>query len=150
METYASTLTQTDLIDTATVVCTAGLFARLGTYVVTAGEVLSIGYGNEDGYHNSRGRFYALLDSAGPAVSAGVIRISALTAQGRPAEILWEGRSSIVDNNPTDRTKQYPFPQDDLWLTQDKILEFSYKIDATATITLADSVIRLDVTRGAV
>jgi hypothetical protein len=150
METYNSTLTQVDLFDTATVVCTAGLYARLGTYVVSAGEMLSIGHGDDNGYSNAIGRFYALLDSSGPAVSAGTIRISALTAQGRPHSILWEGRGSLVDNNPTDRTKQYPFPQGDLWITQDKMLEFSYKIDVTATLTLADSVIRLDVTKAAV
>jgi hypothetical protein len=150
MELYNSTLTEVELFDGATVVCTAGLFARLGTYVVTAGEMVSLGFGDGNGYHDAVGRFYALLDSAGPTVSTGTIRISALTAQGRPYEILWEGRSTLLDNNPTDRTKQYPFPQRDLWITQDKIIEFSYKIDVTATLTLADSDIRLDITRAAI
>jgi hypothetical protein len=150
MEQYNSTLTQVEFFDTATVVCTAGLFARLGTYVVTAGEMVNLGNGEGNGYHDAIGRFYALLDAAGPAVSTGTIRISALTAQGRPYEILWEGRSTLLDNNPTDRTKQYPFPMRDLWITQDKIIEFAYKIDTTATLTLADSKIAMDVTRAAI
>jgi len=151
LEIYRSALTETDLFGTATVVCTAGQFTRVGEYKVTAGELLAMGYGEENGgYAVAIGRIYMLLQTAVPAESLGTVRLTAMTSFDRPSEILFECPNSVIDNNPTDRTKQLPLPVHDLFLSQDKRLELSFNPYVTATITLADSTINLDVTRAAV
>lgn len=144
---YRSTLTQADLFDTATVVCLAGVYHRIGAYRVLPGEILSMGFGDQGGYHDAVGRIFAIMNVAGPTEALGTIRFTALTASGRPHEVLWETRTDVTDNNPTLRTAQLPFPQFDLWLTENKYLALDFCSDANATVTLADSAIRVDVTR---
>jgi hypothetical protein len=150
MQEYRSTLVKGDLIGQATQVCTAGIFQRLGAYRVLPGEILSMGFGEQEGYHDAVGRIFLILNVAGPTETLGTIRFTALTSQGRPNEVLWETRTDATDNNATDRTKQLPFPQFDLWLTENKYLALDFMADATSTVTLADSIIRMDCTRSEV
>jgi hypothetical protein len=149
-EVYRGAFTKTDLISAATKTTVAGEYVRLGVYTVQAGEIISIGYGMLSGQDNAVGRIYMDLKdgSATPAALNGTVRLSAFSAQDRPQEILFEARTEAINNNGTDRTKQMPFPEHDLWLTEDKKLVLEFCCDTAATLTKANCTILMDITRG--
>jgi len=144
--TYRSNFTQADLIDTATVVCTAGQFTRLGEYRVLAGDLVALGFGECECQNTAIGRFYGLMQTAPATPTNGVLRISTMTANDRPYSIVFEARTEITSASTT-RSEELPLPQDNLWLSQDKRFELSFNPDTTSTITLADSVILADITK---
>jgi hypothetical protein len=147
MEEYRSTFNQNQLISTATVACTAGIFTQLGEYRVLAGEQVAVGYGDGEFLTNAQGRIYALMNTSAPAEIPGVLRVVVMSATDRPYQIMWETRTEIIDANPTDRTKQTEFPLLNLFVTQDKRIALFFNPDTTATVALANTVIRLDITR---
>lgn len=147
---YRSTLIQTDLFGTATVVCTAGQFTKIGEYKVLSGDLIALGYSDLDDQCGAVGRIYVAMNTAGPADSDGTIRLSLMSSADRQLSIEFECRTEILKENPTDRTKQLPFEVSETWLGIDKRFELSFNPDVTATVTKADSVIRIDITKEAV
>jgi hypothetical protein len=150
MEEYRSTLNEAQLFSAATIVCTAGQYNRIGEYKILAGELLALGFGTNNDQSNAIGRIYILMNVAGPTEVPGYYRITQMSASDRPGIILWESRTEITNANPTDRTKQVPLNESPYFIGQDKRIAFDFMPDATATVTKADSKIRLDVTKVAV
>jgi len=145
--TYRSNLTKADLIATATVVCTAGQFTRLGEYRVLAGDLVAMGFGECECQDSAIGRLYAIMNTAPATPTDGVIRISTMTANDRPYSIVFEARTEITSMSVALRNGQLPMPMDQLWLSQDKRFELSFNPDTTSTITKADSIVLVDVTK---
>lgn len=146
MEEYRSTLTQNDLVATSTA-CLAGQMNLLGEYKIVPGELIAMGYGSDNTQSNAVGRMYMFIGVAGPTESPGVVRLVAMSATDRQYEIVYESRNEIVDANPTDRTKQLPFEQFNLFLSENKRWALFFQPDVNSTITKAATTIRIDVTR---
>ncbi len=149
-EIFRSAFTQADLINADTVACIAGNPIKLGEYVVPAGELVSIGYGTLNGQQNATGRIYADLQSLTDDVAAavdGLVRISAFSPQDRPKEILREYRTETLRQNETDRTKQVPFEEHQLAVSEDKKIVFEFIADANVTVNKSKSKILMDITK---
>lgn len=147
---YRSTFTQNDLIGSATVVCTAGQFTRLGEYKVLSGDLIALGYSDLDDQCGAVGRIYASMSTSAPADIPGTLRLSLMSSADRQLSIEYEVRTEIVRENPTDRTKQLPFEVSNTWLAIDKRFELSFNPDTTATVAKANSIVRIDITKEAV
>jgi hypothetical protein len=147
---YRSTFTELDLISATTVVCTAGQFTQLGEYKVLAGDIVSLGYSDLDDQCGAVGRIYCSLKDATPADAPGTIRLSLMSSADRQLSIEFETHTSIVNQNLTDRTKQLPFEVSDTWLGIDKRFQLSFNPTTTVTLTKANCVIRIDITKEAV
>jgi len=146
MEKFRSAFTKNELIDTATVVCVAGNPIKLGEYVVPAGELVAIGYGDHDGQESANGRIYIDLKSTTAEVD-GLVRLSAFSPQDRPFEILREYRTETLRQGTGDRTKQIPFPVHDLNISEDKKIVLEFIADSGVTVSKADSTILMDITK---
>jgi len=156
-EIYPSTFTVNELIKAATVPIVAGDIVRLGEYKVQAGEEISCGAGMLAGMDNATGRaFVALRDStANPgAVLSGTVRLIIYSAQNRPLEIVREWRTEDLDTSATDKTKQLPFPEHDIWVREDQrlVLEFVPDVGGigNGNVSKANSKILLAVTKKAI
>lgn len=145
MEEYRSTLNQVQLVVTSTA-CLAGQMNLLGEYKILPGELIAMGYGTDNTQSNAIGRAYIYIATAG-AESPGVVRLVAMSATDRQYEIVYESRTEIVDQNATDRTKQLPFELFNLFLSENKRWALFFQPDTNATITQANSIVRIDVTR---
>lgn len=145
-EIFRSAFTQADLIKAAETDCIAGNPIKLGEYVVPAGELVSIGYGNLNGQQNATGRIYADLQSSTGAVD-GLLRISAFSPQDRPKEILREYRTETLRQNATDRTKQVPFEEHQLAISEDKKIVLEFIADTTVKVDKSKSKLLMDITK---
>jgi hypothetical protein len=145
MEEYRSTLNQVQLVVTSTA-CLAGQMNLLGEYKVLPGELIAMGFGSDNTQSNAIGRAYIYIATSS-AESPGVVRLVAMSATDRQYEIVYESRTEIVDQNATDRTKQLPFELFNLFLSENKRWALYFQPDSNATITQANSVVRIDVTR---
>ncbi len=145
-EQFSDVLTQNDLIDTATVACTAGVWVKLGEYPISAGQALSTGYGPYGSQETAIGRFYCELKDEVPGVIHGKLRLSLFSPQGRPGPIIGEYRTNILGANANDRTKQVPFPEHGLTFLEDQKLVLEFLPDTTETLTRANCTLLMDVT----
>lgn len=141
--------TKNDLIDAATVVCTAGQYTNLGDYTVKPKEIVSVGYGETIGQAESEGRIYAIFCTAPATESKGMVRILAMSPNDLPlgGGVIWQGRTEALNSSATDRTKQLPFSKINIGLTEDNKYVLQFNPDVTATITKADSTILMDITK---
>lgn len=149
MATFRSALTQNDLISAATVAVTAGQYTILGKRTIQAGELLSIGFGDESGQNNAQGRvFMSIKDNAASpgADISGTLRLSVYTPQMRYLTNLGEWRTETVSTGTGDRTKMVPLPENIYQLSEDKILALEFNPDASGTVGKANSKILLDTT----
>lgn len=146
VEIFRSAFTKADLIKNASTTCVAGNPIVLGMYEVPAGELVSIGYGNLAGQESATGRIYIDLQSATGAVE-GLVRISAFSPQNRPYEILREYRTETLRQNASDRTKQIPFPEHELYVSEDKKIVLEFIADSAVTVDKSKSTILMDITK---
>jgi hypothetical protein len=135
---------------TADVSCPAGIFTRIGKYEVQAGEIVTIGYGQNSGQESAEGRIYVDLEDATPALIPGTLRISIYSPQDRPLAIIGEYRSETLSTGEDDRTKQVPLPESGLYASEDKKIVLEFKADAAATLKAANTTILMDTTEGVV
>lgn len=152
-EIFRSAFTKENLIATDTVSLPAGIFQRVGQYKVEAGELITIGYGEQSGQQNAQGRIFAKMmdNSAAPGTKVpGMVRLVIYSPQDRPLHILGEWRTETLESGETDRTKQIPLPENMNWLSEDKKLVLEFKADSTTTLGKANSSITLDMTVEAV
>jgi hypothetical protein len=147
---YRSTLNQAQLIATASTVCTAGTFTQLGEYSVLPGDLIALGYSDLDDQSGAVGRIYVKLQTSAPAEIAGTYRLALMSEADRQLSIEFECRTEISDNNLTDRTKQLPFEVSATWLSNFKRFQLSFNPDTTATVSLANSQVLVDITKEAV
>lgn len=148
MAQFRSALTVNDFMS-GTVPCTQGIFTRLGARVIQAGELMSLGFGQESGQNNAQGRIFVDIrdNTASPgAVVPGVVRLTAYTPQDRPLVILAEFRVETLNQNSADRTKQLPFPESIYQLSEDKKLVVEFKPDATTTVSNTNTKMVIDIT----
>jgi hypothetical protein len=144
-ERFRSAMTKNDLI-TADLPLTAGVFMKLGEYKVQAGELVTIGYGQESGQESAQGRIYMDLKTSASAVIAGTVRLQAYSPQNRPMVVLGEWRTEVLSQGNGDRTKQVPLPEQLYWLSEDKKLFLEFSADAAATLAKAQSTVLIDTT----
>lgn len=147
--TFRSALTANDLISAATVVCAAGQYTQLGKRVIQAGELLSLGFGDESGQNAAQGRiFIDLKDSTtSPGVAVnGTVRLSAYTPQMRYLVNLGEWRTETLRAGTGDRTKQVPLNESMYQLSEDKILALEFLPDSAITLGKVNSSILIDTT----
>jgi hypothetical protein len=154
-EQYRSSMNTGKILNTgATVTCLPNVPTKLGEYKVQAGEMIALGYGEQSGLDNAVGRFYASIKdtNATPVELNGVLRLSVFSPQDRPLQILAEYDTDIVNDNPSDRTKQTPFPFNKTFLSEDKklVLEFISSAGSSVTVSQANSKILFDVTQAIV
>jgi hypothetical protein len=149
-EIFRSAFTEADLIGSATVSVVAGSIIKLGEYKVQAGELLTIGYGEQSGQDNAVGRFYLVLKNASSTVLNGKVRLSAYSPQNRPLVILGEWRTETLASGASDRSLMTPLPENNYWLSEDKKLVLEFISDTTDTVSKANSDILMDITVEAV
>lgn len=149
-EVYRSALTESNMMQASTVSAVAGNFIKLGEYKVEAGQLISIGYGEQSGLDSAQGRIYLALNDSASAAIHGKIRLAVHSPQGRPMMILAEYRTETLRDNPNDRTKQTPFPENQYWLSEDKKLVLEFEADSTKTVDKSKSDILFDVTQAVV
>jgi hypothetical protein len=151
MATFRSALTQSDLIASASVSAIAGQFVQLGKRQIQAGELMSIGFGQQAGQADAQGRIFALLKNATSVTLNGIFRLTVYTPQMRPLMILGEWRTETLTAGQTstataDRTKLTPLPESIYQLSEDKYLVLEFNSDTTDTVTKANCSILLDIT----
>jgi len=148
-ERFRSALTKNELIavDTA---CSAGIFTKLGEYKVQAGELITIGFGEQSGQEAAQGRIFIDLKVAAGTVIPGTVRLQAYSPQNRPLVILGEWRQEVLNQGAGDRTKQVPLPEQMYWLSEDKKLFLEFNPDATSTVAKTQSTVLIDTTEEAV
>lgn len=151
-EQYRSSMSEQELIGSATVSVLANQPVKLGEYKVQAGEMIMLGYETKSGLDDAVGRFYASIKdtTATPVELKGKLRLSVFSPQDRPIQILAEFDTDIVNDNPTDRTKQTPFPANGIFLSEDKKLVLEFISRTTATVSKANSVMLFDTTQAVV
>lgn len=145
-EQFSDVYTQVDLIDTATVACTAGVWVKLGEVVMSAGQAVSVGYGPYASQETAIGRLYCKLQDEIPGEIHGKLRLSQFSPQGRPGPIIAEYRTNILSSNATDRTKQTPLPEHGLMILEDQRLVLEFLPDTTETLTRANCTLLMDIT----
>jgi hypothetical protein len=144
-ERFRSALTKNDLI-TADLALSAGVFMKLGEYRVQAGELMTIGYGQESGQESAQGRIFANLTTAASAPITGTIRLQAYSPQNRPLVVLGEWRTEVLSQGAGDRTKQVPLPEQLYWLSEDKKLFLEFSSDTAVTLAKTQSTFIIDTT----
>jgi hypothetical protein len=152
-EIYRSAFTKNDLFKASTVSCNAGEYTRVGEYKVVAGELVSVGAGDQSGQESAQGRIFIDIKDNGTSPGAnvdGVVRLTVYSPQDRPIEILGEWRTETLRTVVTDRTKQIPFPEDDLFVSEDKKLVLEFKSDTSATLGKVNSTVLIDITKATV
>lgn len=149
-EIFRSAYTEAQLINDATVSVVEGQIIKLGEYKVEAGELITVGYGEQTGQNNAVGRVFMELKSDADAALNGMVRLSVYSPQNRPLKILGEFRTETLISGKTDRTLQTPFAEHSDWLSEDKKLVLEFISDSTATLSKANSDILMDMTIEAV
>jgi hypothetical protein len=144
-ERFRSALTKNDLISADTVLV-AGQFVKLGERKIEAGELLAVGFGDESGQDNAQGRVFMDLKTSASAVISGTVRLQVYSPQNRPLVILGEWRTETLSTGAGDRTKQIPFPEHTVWVSEDKKIVLEFNADAAATLAKAQSTILMDTT----
>lgn len=129
------------------VVCNAGQYNKVGSYIVKAGEVIFMGYGASANMDNAVGRIYAIAQTAVPAEIKGTWLLQIESAQDIPLEVLGTWRTEDFNTSAADKTKQLPWPLMEPGVSRDKKLVLYFKPDATATMAAAQTTISFDITR---
>lgn len=148
-ERYRSAFTKAELVKAATVSLLAGEIAKIGTYIVPIGEMITPGFGQYSGQESAEGRIFIDLkdDQVVPGNINGTLRITMYTPQDRTIGIISEFRTEALRDNPTDRTKQVPYPETMYEITAFRKIVLEIIPDATVTLSKANSTILVDITR---
>lgn len=145
---FRSALTKNDLIS-GDIVVAVGQYSILGKRTIQAGELLSIGFGQESGMDSAQGRIF--IDIKNNAVSPGAVldgtlRLSVYTPQMRYLVNLGEWRTETLRSGAGDRTKQIPLNESVYQLSEDKILCLEFLPDVAGTVGKNNSSVLLDTT----
>jgi hypothetical protein len=145
---YRSAFTKEDLLFTSTP-CNAGQYTKIGEYKIVAGELVKLGYlqGDQAG---AEGRIHIELKNSAGTTLSGTIRLVALSPQDMPLNpsILFEARTEALNQSSSDRTKQIPFNDLGIALSEDKKYAVNFKPDGSSvTVDKAKSTVLMDITR---
>lgn len=150
---WRSAMTQADFMS-ADVACVNGQWNQIGQYIVPAGSIVGLGYGDLHGQQDANGRIFADLrdSSTAPGVAInGYLQFAYYDASDHPIKIVQEYRTDVLRQNSTDRTKQITFPVDTDAVSRDKKVKIFFKPDGTSgttTVSKTNSSLLMDVTRG--
>jgi hypothetical protein len=145
LKPFRSAFTKSDLMS-GDIICTAGLYNKLGEFIMPAGLHVALGFGRESGQENAQGRIYMDLKTAASVVVSGTVRLSVFSPQNRSMRVLDEWRTEALAAS-TDRTKQIPLPFNGTWVSEDKKYVLEFMPDVTATVAKAQSTVTIDVTK---
>jgi hypothetical protein len=148
-ERFRSALTENNLISAATTSVVAGQTIKLGERVVQAGEMITIGYGEQSGQQDAVGRLFVSLKdtTATPVQLQGTVRFSVYSPQNRPLLNLAEFRTeTLLYGGANDRSLNVPLPENFTWLSEDKKLVLEFISDTTATLSKTNSDLLMDIT----
>lgn len=146
-EIIRSAFNKENLIKNASTICIPGNPIMLGEYVVPAGEMVKIGYGQLDGQENAQGRIFIDMRNTADGLLDGFVRITAYSAQNRALEILQEYRTETLRQNETDRTKQIPFSEHQAWVPEDKKIVLEFIADSAVTVDKVKTKVLMDITK---
>lgn len=148
---FPRTLTERDLVSSATVNLVANQWIEVGRFVVDAGTAAQLGHGDTRGLDSAVGRLYMDLQSATGPVE-GLIRLDVETPQQRVDETVVEYRTERLraavggEKQPGNLTVQIPFPQQGPLIGENWSFVFRVRADEAATLSRSDSEIRVDMT----
>lgn len=149
LEEYRSAFTKDHLLS-GDVAVVSGSYMKIGEFKVQAGEMYSLGYGQNESQEGSPGRIYMDLkdNSTAPGVNVnGILRFSVHTPQGRPIRTLAEFRTETLRTDVNNRTLQVPFPSAKFpYVSEDKKIVIEFLADADTTISKSNSTIVMDTT----
>lgn len=143
---YQSVLTQADLVDTSQA-CTGGAWHLLKAYTVPASTAVRLGVGAPMGQKDALGRLYADIKDAGGS-EPGLIKLEVVDSNDNFVAKLFEGRTDLTKLGSTDPALRQVFPAVGNWIPEGYKIQLWYKADATATITLADSLVQISCLKG--
>lgn len=149
MKGYRSAFTKDQLLFDGDTPCNAGQYTKVGEYQIVAGELVKLGYLHGD-QAGAEGRVHVELKSDLDAALSGTVRLVALSPQDMPLTpaILFEARTEALNQSVTDRTKQIPFNDMGIALSEDKKYALMFKPDgAAATVSKTNSTVLMDITR---
>lgn len=150
LEEFRSAFTK-DHVMSGDVAVTTGSFHKIGEYKVEAGEMVSLGYGQNETQEGAPGRIYIDLKDDANAEMNGLLRFAAHSPQGRPLKIMAEYRTETLRTDLSNRTLQVPFPSTNFpYLSEDKKLVVEFLPDASGTVSKANSKIIFDITNAVV
>jgi hypothetical protein len=148
-ERFRSALTEANLISAATVAVVAGQTTKLGERKIEAGELLTIGYGEQSGQQDAVGRLYVSLKdtNATPVQMHGTVRFTVYTPQNRVHTVLCEFRTeTLLYGGANDRALNVPLPENFNWISEDKKLVLEFTPDQSGTLSKVNSDLLMDVT----
>lgn len=146
LEEYRSAFTKDHLMS-SDVSVVSGSYMKIGEFKVEAGEMYSLGYGQNESQEGSPGRIYVDLKSDANANVDGILRFSVHTPQGRPIRTLAEFRTETLRTDKNNRTLQVPFPSAKFpYVSEDKKIVVEFLADANATIGKANTTMVMDTT----
>jgi hypothetical protein len=135
---------------TGDVAVVAGQPIRLGEYKVQAGELVSLGYANNESQEGAAGRIYVDIknNAAVPGANIeGTVRFAIYSPQNRHMETLVEYRTETLRTDKANRTLQVPFPSSMFpFIREDRKLVLEFIADAAGTVGKANSTILMDMT----
>lgn len=149
MEQFRSALNKDNLMSAATISLVQGQTLKIGEYEVKAGQMIRLGFGENESQEGALGRIYvALKDTTGTPVDLdGKLRFSVHSPQGRPLRVLAEYRTETLRSDANNRTLQVPFPVNGMpFISEDKKLVLEFISDTNATLSKANSKILFDIT----
>jgi hypothetical protein len=142
---FRGCLTYANIALAADPVMAAGVMQQIGEYKVPDGTAIALGFGNQQGQESAQGRIYMKLIDDAAAEEAGMLRIELRNPRGIPVRTLFESRTEALSAS-TDRTKQLPFPEQNVVLTEGWKLAFLAECDAADTIDMSACLAAIDVT----
>jgi len=145
---FPKTLTKEDFGLTSDVAVKAGKWNKIGEFRVPPQQAYRWGYGNPNQPYN-QGYMYIYLkynDGTNVTEVKGKIRLAVSDYNELRTEPVYEERSEVLHAATSDITKQKALPEQGPLAREDDKLLILFMPDEDATITAADSEIRLPVT----
>ena len=141
-----------DVIGAATVVLIKNEWKEIGKVTVPADQLIGLGYGGVGTQDAAMGRLFVNLNAAGPTAITGQFRIMITSSNDLPLgsrPVLIDYDLATTKLGSTSRSDRLPMPFTEIMLSKDKVFKFLVKNNAAAaqTLTLADSVVEIDITK---
>jgi len=146
---FATTLTRVELVP-ANVTVSAGVAARLGTFVVPLGMMFAWGRGSDLGLEDTEGRILIDVRDAGVApglVLNGLLRLVANNPLGQEAHVYWEGRTEQCRLGATILRDRMILPAQDPVVPAGFSLSIVFVPDTGGVVGSANTVVLVDARR---
>ena len=142
---FQKTLTEKDFGLTANVAVKSGKWNKIGEFRVPPQQAYRWGYGNPNQPYN-QGYMYVFIQDATPAEIKGKIRLAVADYNELSITPVYEERSEVLHAATADITKQKALPEQGPVAREDDKLLILFMPDSDATISAANTEIKLPVT----